>query len=107
MSAPPDPTPPPQTPQTAAGNSTDVPRHCALLNEWRRRHASDWVRGDALHPAVRELVDPQGRTASIRQKLRQLVASCSELETEVRGNRAERVTFYRLAPIETAGLEGP
>jgi hypothetical protein len=100
--------PPPPTPQAtlAAGNGPDVPCNGALLNEWRRRHGSGWVRSDALHPTVRELIDPQCRVAAVRQKLRQLVAACPELETEVRGNRAERVVLYRLTEIETAGLEG-
>jgi hypothetical protein len=106
MSAPPDPTPPSQTPQTAAGNGTDDPHRSALLNEWRRRHGSDWVRADDLSTTVRRMIDERERLPAVRQKLPRLVVACPELETEVRGNRAERVTFYRLARIETPGLEG-
>ena len=78
-----------------------------MLSEWRIHHGSDWIRADALHPAVREQIDAMGRVAAVRQRLRQLEASCRELETEVRGNRARPVRHYRLTEVETAGLEDP
>jgi hypothetical protein len=52
------------------------------------------------------MIDPQGRIPAIRQRLRQLVASCSELETTTTGNAARRVVLYRLTEVESAGLEG-
>lgn len=100
------PAPLPRPPQDAAGNGHDDRRHCALLNEWRRRHGSDWVRADDLAPTVCCMIDPQGRIPAIRQRLRQLVASCSELETTTTGNAARRVVLYRLTEVESAGLEG-
>ena len=103
MHAPPDPTP---QAALAAGNGTDVPRHSALLNEWRRRHGREWIRADDLSATVRQMIDGKGRIPAIRQKLRQLVAVCPELQTMVRGNRARQVVLYRLARIETTGLEG-
>lgn len=104
MRAPPD--PPPQQPALTPGNGHDDRRHSPLLNEWRRQHGSGWVRGDALHPVVRELIDARGRVAAVRQKLRQLVAACPELEAKVAGNAARPVVFYRVTEVEAAGLEG-
>ena len=103
LSGPPDPTPP--TPQAEAGNGPTDPHHATLITEWRRQHGPGWVRAEALHPAVRELIDARGRVATVRQKLPRLVAACPELEAKVVGNRAERVVFYRATEVETAGLE--
>jgi hypothetical protein len=95
--------PPPQA------RHQDDPHH-ALLSAWRSHHGSDWVRADALHRDIRQLIDPKDRTASIRQRLRQLAnaqADGFKLETKVVGNAARPVVLYRV--IETrngAGLEG-
>ena len=74
--------------------------HRALLAAWAAHHGSDWVRADALHPAVRSMIDPKERIAAARQRLPQLVASCPELEARTTGNAAKRTTLYRL--VETA-----
>ena len=74
----------------------------SLLAEWRHRHGSDWVRADELHPAIRCMIDPRERLPAVRQKLRQLVATCRELEVKVVGNAARPVALYRIVKSEVA-----
>jgi hypothetical protein len=87
--------PPPQA-------SDQEPHHSTLFSEWRAHHGDDWVRADALHPTVRRLIDDRDRISAIRQRLRQLAVTCSELEAKVVGNAARPVTFYRVIESETA-----
>jgi hypothetical protein len=96
------PLPPPQTPPTPQATHAQDNPHRAVLTEWRAHHGSDWVRADALHPAVRRMIDTRERIAAIRQRLRQVVATCPDLEARTTGNAARPVTFYRLIQNETA-----
>jgi hypothetical protein len=97
--------PSPASPPPEATPPHDDPHRSTLLNEWRRQHGSDWVRADDLSATVRQMIDARGRAAAIRQKLPQLVNTRLggfELESEVRGNAARPVRFYRLIQNETA-----
>jgi hypothetical protein len=80
-----------------------------LLTTWHAHHGSEWIRADALAPAVRRLVDARERAAAIRQRLRQLVnaqANGFGLEAKAGGNAARPVTLYHVVESEKAGLEG-
>ena len=100
-------TPPPsQQPPPPRARDQANPHHATLLTAWRAHHAGAWVRADALHADVRQLIDPKDRTAAIRQLLRQLVAACPELQAKSTGNRARPVALYRLIESEPVGLEG-
>jgi hypothetical protein len=97
--------PPPQA--TAIQLPTDRPpvrdQDDPRLAAWRTHHADAWVRADDLHANVRQLIDERGRLPALRQKLRQLAnapVGGFKLESEVRGNRAKPVTYYRLAGLE-------
>ena len=70
-----------------------------LFAEWHRHHGYDWLRADDLNPAVRRMIDPQDRTAAIRQKLPRLVdtlLSGFKLETKVVGSAARPTMLYRV-----------
>ena len=61
----------------------------AILAEWLSRHGDAWVRSDGLHPAVRQLLDPQERSAAIRQRCRKLSdmqVGGLRMESQVVGN---------------------
>jgi hypothetical protein len=95
------PSPPPPPPQPAPPHAG--PHHATLISEWRAHHGSDWVRADALHLTVRQLIDEHDRIPAIRQKLRQLAATHREfVETKTVGNAARPVTLYRMVGSETA-----
>ena len=97
---------PPIPPQRTDAQPQPVPPAARdqnpLLAEWRHRHGSDWVRADELHPAIRCMIDPRERLPAVRQKLRQLVATCRELEVKVVGNAARPVALYRIVKSEVA-----
>ena len=96
----PPPTPPPEPTHPQA---RDQDPHCGtLISEWRCRHGSEWVRADDLAPTVCRMVDPQERTAAVRQRLRQLVAHTPELQVKVVGNAARPVAFYRVTESQPA-----
>ena len=52
---------PPQTPEAAAANGPTDPRHATLISEWHAHHGDAWTRADALHPAVRCMIDARER----------------------------------------------
>jgi hypothetical protein len=87
-------TPPTATPpQFAAVMPVDAPTadpREAILSEWRAHHGDAWVRSDGLHPQVRQLIDPQERTAAIRQRVWKLsnmqVGGGLRMESQVVGN---------------------
>jgi hypothetical protein len=92
---------PPPPPEPAPPHAD--PHHATLISEWRAHHGSDWVRADALHLTVRQLIDERDRIPAIRQKLRQLAATHREfVETKTVGNAARPVTLYRMVGNETA-----
>ena len=96
-------------PQGTQGNRRSKPAGTTLnvVNaEWRLRHGDGWIRADDLHPAIRQMIDPQDRAPAIRQRLRLLAAKHRELEAKVVGNAAKPVAYYRLIESEPAGLEG-
>ena len=94
------PSPPPPPPESPLAPARDQdPHRGTMLTEWRRHHADTWVRADALHPAIRRMIDERQRLSAIRQKLRQLVAHTPELEAKVVGNAARRVVLYRLTEL--------
>ena len=79
-------------PQLAAATPVDQPAdpRLVILSEWRAHHGDAWVRSDALHPAVRQLIDARGRVAAIRQWVRKLsdmqVGGGLRMESQVVGN---------------------
>ena len=90
------PSPPQPPPEATPGltPSRDDP-HRVLLSEWRSCHGCEWTRADDLAPTVCRMIDERQRLPAIRQRLHQLDAACSELETKTVGNRARRVVLYQ------------
>jgi hypothetical protein len=94
-------TPPAATaPQLAAAMPADQPAdpRWAILAEWLIHHGSAWVQSDGLHRQVRQLIDPQERTAAIRQRVQKLTGvkgSGLRMESEVIGNPI-RHRLYRV-----------
>jgi hypothetical protein len=91
----PDAAPPPITPPPTP---PDPDPRWSILSEWLVHHGSAWVRSDELHQQVRQLLDPQERTAAIRQRVQKLAGAevgGLRVETQAIGNPI-RHRLYRV-----------